>query len=480
MEVMPGDTFRQRTDVFLRTTPLLAPVFHTCMIRLHHVFVNYSQVWDDFGDFVTGGEDGNDSQTHPYISLNASVAAGTLLNYLGIPSGNYTGKSMQVNALPIRVFWHIWNHLFRDQHLTTEKVIDTTDGQDTTTAGGSFESMAVPYVCWQKDRLTAARPWEQLGSETVVPLSGTAPIYGKNMDFDGGDDSANYAQVRDATGSSANLTGIMVGNPGTQRVFGAASAIGTGELMVDLAQATGMSINDLRLSFALQHFMENAAKYGGRYSDYIRRYGIRPDDLRLKEPLLLGGGQKPISFSPVLAHGTESGVTTLGDMAGQGVAAVRGRRYRKFFNEHGMVMTLMSILPRTVYAQGIDREWFREAKEDYFQYELEDLGEQDVYNKEVYFDHTTPDGTFGYNSQYDEFRTMNSKVCGEFSDGEVSDHWTMARIFSSDPSLNSTFVTSNPTNRIYASTAVDEIMFFANHSVQARRMMKKYATPAVL
>lgn len=480
IEVKPGDTFRMRTNVFLRTAPLNMPVTHPVNVRVHHVYATNQQLWDQgagagekgWPDFITGGLDGDDDQTHPYINLNAAVTQGSLANRLGVPAGDYTGKNMQVNALPFRMYQHCYNHLYRDQHLSTEAGLSTTDGADSTT------SQSLQRVCWQKDRFTAARPWEQLGSTVIVPLAGTAPVTGIGAsdttssgatgtvyETDGG--STTYAQHK----IGASDTAIKLEMEGSSPYYL--------NIRANLAAATGMDINDLRLSFALQHFMENAARYGGRYSDYIRRYGIRPDDLRLREPLILGSGHRTISFSPV-ATTSDSGTRDVGELVGNGVAALRSNRWRRFFGEHGIVMTFLSVLPVTVYGEGLRKEFFRETKEDYYQHELEDLGEQAVLNKEIYWDHATPDGEFGFQSQYDEYRTMHSYVSAEMSDGEQYDDMHMARFFSTDPSLNSTFVHCTPTNRIYQSTANDQMQIFAAHQVQARRMMKKYARPAVL
>ena len=52
----------------------------------------------------------------------------------------------------------------------------------------------------------------------------------------------------------------------------------------------------------------------------------------------------------------------------------------------------------------------------------------------------------------------------------------MVRDFSSDPSLNSTFVTCNPaTSRVFAQSAKDNILCMAQHSIQARRKLRKGA-----
>ena len=71
-------------------------------------------------------------------------------------------------------------------------------------------------------------------------------------------------------------------------------------------------------------------------------------------------------------------------MLGHGIGAVRSNRYRRFFEEHGVVMSLMSILPKTMYVNGLPKHWSRTTKEDYWQKELEHIGQQAVLNQETY------------------------------------------------------------------------------------------------
>ena len=58
--------------------------------------------------------------------------------------------------------------------------------------------------------------------------------------------------------------------------------------------------------------------------------------------------------------------------------------------------------------------------------------------------------------------------------------WHMGREFSSDPALNATFVSANPTNRIYAVTSADQLYCFVQHDILATRRLKKYANPILL
>lgn len=447
-EVLPGDTFQQATSALIRVSPLLAPVMHPVRVRIHHWYVPTRLIWDDFTKFITGGPDGMDASVYPTITLGggSGTPVGSVLDYLGVPTGV---NNLVVSALPLRAYQTIYNEWYRDQDLTTLAAVSKASGNDATTTG------AMQYVAWEKDYFTSARPWTQKGPAVTMPLGSIAPVFQENRPA--------------GAGSSLSLGREAV--TGNLSVANAGNYDATTQLMTDLAQATSASINDLREAFALQRYEEARARYGSRFTEYLAYLGIRSSDARLQRPEYLGGGKQTIQFSEVLQSGvTTSGATAgVGNMAGHGIGALRSNRYRRFFEEHGYVMTLMSVLPKTMYVQGLARHWNRRIKEDYWQKELEHIGQQEIRNKEVYAAHATPEGVFGYQDRYDEYRRCESTVAGEFR--TTLNYWHYARIFASDPALNSTFVVSNPTKRVNASQSTNVLWVMANHSIQARRLV---------
>ena len=64
----------------------------------------------------------------------------------------------------------------------------------------------------------------------------------------------------------------------------------------DLSQVTGISVNELREFLALQRYQEARARYGSRYTEYLRYLGVRSSDARLQRPEYLGGGTATIQI----------------------------------------------------------------------------------------------------------------------------------------------------------------------------------------
>lgn len=461
-EVLPGDTFQHSSSMLIRCSPLVAPVMHPVHARVHHWFVPHRIVWDDWESFITGGPDGMDASVFPTVTLTSTNApVQSLADYFGMPPC-LSAATYGVSALPFRAYALIFNEWYRDQDLVTPLVIDKSDGADITT------NTTLQNVAWEKDYFTSARPWTQKGPNVTIPVGGPVTGLGTNSNTYA-NTSATFRQTGGTTipiGTSAQ--GVAVGqwimtqdpdNPGYPNV------------RVD----ADVSVNDLRLSLALQRYEEARARYGSRYTEYLRYLGVRSSDARLQRPEYLGGGKQTVQFSEVL----QTGVTTsgedggVGNFGGHGIGALRSNRYRRFFEEHGYVISLLSIKPRTIYANSLSRTFNRRTKEDFWQRELQHIGQQEVLNKEVYIDGTTgtPDGVFGYQDRYDEYRRSESTVAGDFRT-TLLNYWHMARTFASQPTLNASFVQSNPTNRIFADQTGDDTLYcMVSHSIQARRMV---------
>jgi len=441
-EVLPGDTVQMSTSALLRAAPLVAPVMHPVHARIHHWFVPYRILWEDFEDFITGGADGNDASVYPYIQLDTrTVAVGTLLNYMGVPPHAYVVDN-RISALPFRAYAKIFNEWYRDQDLVTELPLSVASGADGTT------NLTLQNVAWEKDYFTSARLTEQKGTGVSIPVS---TVQGQG-------------QIR-GTATGLLLSGALDADGGAGGLLRA----GAVDAYYDPNGTYAIGVNDLRESLAIQRYQEARLRFGSRYTEYLRYLGVKSSDARLQRPEYLGGGKQTIQFSEVLQ--TAEGTNPVGMMRGHGIGAMRSNRWRRFFEEHGIVISMLSVKPRTVYMQSMNRSWFRQTKEDFWQKELEHIGQQEVAVKEIYAPSATPDGVFGYQDRYDEYRRQESRVTGEFAD--TLKYWHMARDLSSSPTLNASFVQSNPTTRVYAATSADQIYCMAMHSIQARRMVAK-------
>lgn len=479
-ECLPGDTFQQATSVFLRCSPLVTPVMHPVHVTVHHWFIPTRLLWDKWEDFITGGPDGMDASVMPIIKAPAEggFAVGSLADYMAVPSGI---PNLEVCALPFRAYALLYNECYRDQDLEQELPLSLESGLDSTT------NTTLQRCDWARDYFTTARPWPQKGPAVTVPVNLTAagePVITGTVTGNGKPSfvvSGKTTGVGMLTGTSADGGNVsMVGATGVSNAMQWKDPA----LKVNINFQSGnpelgsVDINQLREAFALQRFEEHRALYGSRYVEYLRYLGVKSSDARLQRPEYLGGSRQTIQFSEVLQT-APGGDDPVGALKGHGIGAMRTNRYRRFFEEHGYVLTIMMVRPISVYMQGLSRMWNRRVKEDYYQRELQNIGQQEVLTKELYAGNaegpTGNDVVFGYQNRYDEYRWHESYVSGEFRN--ILNSWHMARDFANAPVLNADFINAVPTTRIFAAQQNDTLYCMANHSIQARRLMSKYGNP---
>ena len=497
-EVLPGDTIQMSTSALVRANAMVTPAMHPCHIRIHHFFVPNRIIWggtiqndqsnsDSWEAFITGGSDGLNATIHPwvkYTDINGAVGnncgQSTLGDYLGLRTSGGTSSADSVNALPFRAYQAIWNEYFRDQDLQGAAGVAQTSGHDTTTYTG------LQNIAWEKDYLTSSRPWEVKGSSITIPLGTTAPVIGIGVQASVSDGGAGTVYESEGTGSVSYPHTFALNQAGLAfkaQTTGAAGNTNRPQIFADLSNASAVTINTLRHALAVQRFEEARARYGSRYTEYLRYLGVRSSDARLQRPEYLGGGRATLQISEVL----NTTATNPASLYGHGIAATRSNRFRRFFEEHGIVMTMFSVRPRTMYSQATNRAWLRGqtsavggggvipngllgTKEDYWQRELQHIGQQQVNGAEADAQNAY-NTTFGYQDRYGEYRRMESSVAGTFRSS--FDTWQLSREFGSAPSLNSTFVSCVPSTRIFADTTNDNLLVMAHHSIQARRLVSR-------
>lgn len=483
-EVLPGDTFRQSTSLFLRLAPLVTPVMHPVHVKIHSWYVPYRLLWEDWEDFRTRGPEGTDASEVPYITApSGGFPVGSLADYLGIPTGI---EGLTVNAFAFRAYNYIINENYRDERVQNELPWVMTGGADTTT------STALAPSPWGRDYFTTASPTPQTGPEVTIPVNfgdagqptvtATTTISGNGVptfttNDKGGSGSQSSGVLRPTDYNTNGPVSVEFSSPGRlglQWSNPALSAQTNINYQPGEASIGSINIADWREAMAMQRFEETRSLWGARYNEFLMDMGIRPSDARLQLPEYLGGGRQTIQFSEVLQT-APGGEDPVGALKGHGIGAMRTNRFRRFFEEDGIVLTFAMVRPIGVYMQGLHKMWSRRSFAEFYNYQFEHLSQQPVYTRELYAGVTDKDKVFGYQNIYDDYRSIPSQVSGEMR--TVLNSWHMARDFSNEPVLNGDFMISPPTNRIFAAQENDTLYCMAHHTIHSRRLLPRFGDP---
>lgn len=283
---------------------------------------------------------------------------------------------------------------------------------------------------------------------------------------------------------------------GTAQISGsdiasALSVTASGE--VGPSSIPAVTVEELRIRMQMQSFLERNEVGGSRYTEMLyAHWGVKDPDGRLQRSEFIGGCKQPIVISDI-SQTVNTDDEPLGAYGGQGTSSSAGKTIKFRVPEHGYIIGITTIVPRSGYSQGIHPMWTRFDRLDYYWPSFAHLGEQEVKYRELMFTGINPEDTFGYQQRYAEYKSSTDEVHGDMK-GSLA-HWHMSRIFdtpsSSDdmPKLSEFFTTpqdsdSDALSRVWPVESTGFEVLNADHFVLdiyqhvfASRRMPKYATP---
>lgn len=512
LECVPGDTMKIGCEAVTRFQPMVAPILDSVDMYVHYFFVPTRLLMDnekDWETFLTGGKDGKDNSVslplwkfsyfdgtsvnpnNPFSNGSTSQKY-SLWDYFGLPLGANNSESYNisianhVSCFPQRCYNLVWNEFYRDENLCDE---------------ASLNNSTILYRAWKKDYFTSALPWQQRGVSPALPISGVVPINLTSLVLGnptvGIADNTNLASLRASRSGSTGDFNLFVnsslGKSGDINELGGSVVSHNGT--VNLDSATTFDVAVLREAFQIQRWLELNARAGVRYTEFLNaHFGIAPRDEVLQRPEYLGGTKSEIVVSEVLQtsstiqpspDGKEKG-SPQGNLAGHGLGAMSDFICSYTVKEFGYIIGIASWMPKPSYQQGVNRIFSRRTKYDFYFPEFAHLSEQAVTKGEIYAtgNEVHDNSIFGYQSAYAEMRYMPSINCSDMRD--TYSYWHLGRIFNSDPSLNSGFLTTNSKfsggirKDIFAVQNEPGLLVNFANAVEAIRPLPVYGTPGFI
>lgn len=475
-EVLPGDTFTMSLNGFVRIfSPLDAPVMDNIEMETSFFFVPNRIVWENWENFMGSHDDAGAQDTDYTIPILADgiivnhdngVGAVDLMAFFGIPDGLQT-TDVEINVLPFRGYNRIYNEWFRDQNVIDKVGQQEGNGPDAANGYGVFKTAK------KHDYFTSCLPYLQKGDPISIATGVKAEIF------------VDIAETAEPGVWSTVEAAYRRMDAGAAQVDISATASSQANVLyADLAGATGLTINALRESVAIQRLLEKDARGGTRYVEIIKaHFGVTSPDFRLQRPEYLGGGKAMINVSPV-ANSSATATEDQGELRGIGTGVISGHAWAKSFVEHGYVIGLVRARGDITYFQGLDRMWSRQTRYDFYLPALAMLGEQSVLNKELFVSNVlaTDDAVFGYQQRWEEYRTKKSMIVGVLNPDAAAalSHWHLAEDFSALPTLSQAFIEdATPMTRITTTTTQPDFLLDLWFNYKCARPMPINSVPSL-
>ena len=518
-EVVPGDSFKVKTSVVIRTSvPFIKPIMDNLFLDMFYFYVPSRIVWNRFTSMF--GEDNPSEWTSPeeiiIPTLNSGkLNIGDLCEHLEMQPGDYNdqdGLSGEFNVLPVWSYWKVCNDFFRDENLQQPYYWDQDMASGSHLTFNSGTGLNAIYGKCAKinklhDYFTSCLPAPQKGDSVSLPINGYVPVgalsaihstFNDVYLLNSGDTSGHLLGTK-TDGSVGLLTSSDLNTLVNSSIVDAKfnpinlwANLNGNSIKEDGISAGGVgNINDLRFCYKLQRYKEKDARYGTRYNEYLfGHYGVMAPDNRLQRPEYLGGKRIPLHLTQVAQTSkTEQSSTQVDDILGSlGAYSLTGgdAGFNKGFVEHGYIIGLCAVRQIHTYQQGNDAMWRRKSKFDFYEPTFANLGEQPVMTSELYgVGKSGVDDVFGFNEAWSSYRYRGNRITGSLrsSANQGLDVWHLGDNYSSKPILGSEFIqeTNIYLNRCLSadSTVIDNFIADFYHEVKAIRPMPVHSIPGL-
>lgn len=529
-DVLPGDTYQMDTSKVVRMQTLLTPMMDNLYLDTYFFFIPHRLVWKHWKEFM--GENNESAwlptteYTIPQIEPpSGGWNVGTIADYFGVPTG-VDGFTM--SALPFRAYALVMNEWFRSTPLTDPLVIPDDETTVTGVNSGSYitdtAKGGLPFKASKfHDYFTSALPSPQRGPDVEIPVAelpdkfpviptgdfigpsvinahyGTSPHFGTYNNVAPGSPWMEILTHANDSGSSGSVVSYGDNTYGSSDSYNP-KRYGTFNNLWAFNDAGGSAaaatINSLRMAFQIQKYYERLARGGDRYIEMIKSFfNVTSPDARLQRPEYLGGNRVPININQVIQQSATDATSPQGNTTAFSLTTDKHSDFTHSFTEHGTVLGVMVARYDHTYQQGLERQFSRKTRFDYYFPVFAHLGEQAINNREIFLQSDSVvnadgdpvnDEVFGYQERWAEYRYKPSQVTGEMRSSYATslDSWHLADDYAALPTLSDGWIREDKSNvdRVLAvQSSVSNQLFcdiFFNEKVT--RPMPMYSIPGLI
>lgn len=485
-EVLPGDTAKVRLNGLIRMSTPIYPVMDNAYMDTYFFFVPCRLLWEHWENMFGENDTNYWAEKTEYstptckIGGQSGLVSGSLGDYFGLPTG--IKNEIKVNALPARAYAMIYNEWFRDENLEAPLMLGYKKTDDagkeadpgnankeyylnkpsltTNTNEGTAYARLPAKAGKFHDYYTSCLPTPLKSDPVEISLGGEAPVQLKDID---GNLYTDNKLIYLNTASGANHKNYIFNQnmttlPNQDRY---ANIIGTDAngtegrqaiLSANLSGVSAVSVQDLRMSIALQHIFEADARNGTRYREFLSgTWGVTSPDSRLQIPEYIGGQRIAINVNQVVQTSQTDTKTgqALGNTAAYSLTTCSKQIVDYAATEYGYIIGLAVVRVEHSYQQGLATKWTRGGRFTYYDPRLAALGEQPVYNREIYAQGTPEDNEiFGYQEAWADYRYKPSYVTGEMRSNYQTplDAWHYADSYNELPRLSAEWIQEGTQN----------------------------------
>lgn len=485
-EVLPNDTISMGAMHKVTLPPFAVPFMGRIDACLEAFFVPSRILWKNWQAFITQNAGFQSSSSLvagavplsvPRIDTGAAanqpyLGAGSLADYLGFctPSSlSALQNQPYISAMKFLAYHMVVDHWYRDQN-NVKSFFAKSPTNSTTT------SLNVPHWINSVSQNTAA-----------ITLS-LAPTAAGNTQDDLYDVTLGLGDLRQRSWAKDYFT-TMTTRP---------QAGDAAQITFSTSGSTGsITVSDIRVANALQKWLERNNISGTDYgSQILAHFGVTPPDAIMDKPILLGQVRESVYIGSVENNsnaeqnaGSDPTANpwgaSLGSAAGMASSFGKGSLIPEFHaKEHGYIMVMFSLVPHAYYDTGVERENFHLGIGDYAWPEYAKIGDQQVFDQELYMGDNHPGDVIGYNQRYSEYKFRLDKVSGLLHNGQNLSVYALKRGFASDPQLGKAFLEIPTTYLDQVSQTGYEVSQFgcivdSFFDTRAIRLLPSYSLPSL-